>query len=108
MSAAKLITRRDVIRGIAKRWHEQYGDNPERHGPDKTEIYRGLLALDLETCSPADVEAVIGNATWTRLKCNGCGRDVDAVVQVGDEPDYESSTADLCRSCAEAAAGAFR
>jgi hypothetical protein len=33
------------------------------------------------------------------LECNGCGERVRAVVTVGEEPDYESSTTNLCKAC---------
>ena len=52
-----------------------------------------------DTASVADVTAIIGNDSWTSLKCDECGKYVDAVVQVGEEPDYESYSAKLCKPC---------
>ncbi len=44
--------------------------------------------------------------TWTSVPaCNECGESKDAVVRVGEEPDYESSTAFVCRDCLSEALG---
>lgn len=56
---------------------------------------------------PEAVNAIIGNESWTRCSCSECGRDVDAVVQLGEELDYESSTAWICKQCVKLALAAF-
>jgi hypothetical protein len=38
-----------------------------------------------------------------RRKCDECGEDSDTLVQVGEEPDIESSTAELCLGCVKKA-----
>jgi len=48
---------------------------------------------------PDDVDKVIGNNTWTGLTCDECDRDVDEVVKLGEQPNYDSSTASICRLC---------
>lgn len=103
----ELITKRSVIRFVAERWSRQYPD--AQHGRDKPEIGRRLSALDLETVEAEEVDAIIGNSSWTEVpKCGECGlEDPPAVVQVGEPPDYESRTAFLCLSCARAAADLF-
>lgn len=70
---------------------------------NKKQIARKLDALDGETATPADVDSIIGNSSWTRLTCDECGKEVDAVLTVGQEPDYESHTASLCRNCVKLA-----
>jgi len=87
-----LITERDQIRRVADRWGEQYGGNDWKDDEEKQSIHRKLIALDKETCSAADVAAIIGNDSWSRLDCDNCDADVTAVVRMGDEPDYESRT----------------
>ena len=52
---------------------------------------------------PADVVAIAGPSWAADPWCNGCDRAVPVVVQVGQEPDYESSTANLCVDCLRAA-----
>jgi hypothetical protein len=98
-----LVTKRDLIKNVANRWREQYPEvNSGKHSRF-VQTYRDLLALDLGTCTADEVDAVIGNSSWTRNECQSCGDDVDAAVIVGQEPDYESATARLCKSCLQAA-----
>lgn len=110
----KLLTVRGEIRTVVERWHEQYkpeiDDLRDRYpgSSDKRAIYRRLRGLDVETCTPGDVAAIIGNDSWTNLSCDVCERrGLDVVVRVGQEPDYEARYVDLCRSCAKAAVAAF-
>ncbi len=35
----------------------------------------------------------------TKCNCNECGKNADIVVQLGQEPDYESATANICLDC---------
>jgi len=108
----KITTQRDLIREVAARWRRQYepfrDDRPifsVRNGYNqaisKKEIAEGLDAIDVETATPADIAAIIGNESWTRLTCHECGKDTDTVITVGQEPDYESHTASLCRPCVD-------
>jgi hypothetical protein len=48
---------------------------------------------------PEDVNSLIGNQGWTECICTECGKSVDAVVQIGEDPDYESDTVWVCRGC---------
>jgi len=91
----KLLTKRGLIQDILGRWKEQY---PTLHG-DKAKIYLKLLALDLDTATEQEVEAVIGNGSWTRMICDECSEEVETLVVVGEEPGYESRTACICPDC---------
>lgn len=98
------ITRHSAAATVAARWRAQYGDKPAGYrlakGADPQEILRKLEALGAEP-NPDDVDAVIGGPGWTNgdRYCNECNSsDVD-VVQLGDEPDWESSTAKICGAC---------
>jgi hypothetical protein len=103
----ELFTTRSLIRRVPERWRKQYGGFDSRPD-DKRDIYERLLKLDMETCSEADVAAIIGNGGWTRIRCDGCDRDdVKMAVQVGQEPDYESATATLCFACMSEAFALF-
>jgi len=105
----EITTQRDLIRVVAKRWRdtyepfEQWDMRPTIFGPaqDKKAIALKLDKLDPETATPEDVAAVIGNESWTRLTCDECGQDVAAILTVGQELDYGSQTASICRKCAE-------
>lgn len=95
----KLINQRELIRGVAKAWREAYSD--ARYGADKATIGRKLAKLNGETATAAEVEAIIGNPTWTNVPtCDECGKEnPPAVVEIGRPPDYESSTAHVCQAC---------
>ena len=107
----KRITERDRILTVAERWDAQYSiniegvpprpDNPLASGDTARQISERLHKLNLKKVKASTVNKVIGNDSWTRLTCDECGRDVDAVLTVGQEPDYESRTASICRKCAE-------
>lgn len=101
-----LVTTRDQIRSVARRWRSQYGkDHPMRV------ILARLEELDLEVATREDVKAVMNKVsmddTWTMLKCDLCGREVDAVVVVGQSSDVDSRTAELCSDCARALSNLF-
>lgn len=102
----RIITVRDRVRGVTAAWYEAYKDEIDSqsqsatiNGKTKTQIYYELRDLLPDVASADDVAAIIGNRSWTRLTCNECGRDVEVVIEVGEEPDYESCTAWLCKNC---------
>ena len=71
-------------------WREDCGTAREK--------FAALVALG-EGPTPEAVEAVIGNRSWTREKCDECGASVESIVRLGEEPDYESNTARVCLGC---------
>ena len=120
----KLITQRDQIRTVAARWKEQYYHQrfhpltnrlvshwSTTYSHDSTEaIYNKLAALDGETATAADIDAIVGNNSWSSVgyHCSECDtQPTDAILQIGEEPDYDSATAFLCRDCAAKVANAF-
>ena len=101
----ELITRQTRANQAAQRWHRQYGPRfPESTAFGDTEvIYQRLVALG-PTPNPDDVDRIIGNDSWTRLgECDECDQQKSVLVQVGEEPDYESHTATICVDCLQAA-----
>ncbi len=104
---ATMTTQRDLIKAVAKRWEDQYKGYFKVLG-DKYITYQKLLKLDLDTCSAKDVDDAIGNSLWTTQRCDCCGSyDHDETVTVGEEPDYEASTARMCKTCAVEAVSLF-
>lgn len=96
MSAPILLSRKENAAGVAARWFKAYGIR--KSGRDKDAIYEKLLVLGPEP-NPDDVDSVIGNKLWTTTgTCCGCDEQ-PALVQVGHELDYDSSTAWLCKQC---------
>lgn len=93
----ELITRQTNANKVAKRWGEVYRGHPDT---DKMRILEKLIALG-DSPDPDDVDAIIGNTSWTSMNdCDECGKQsVPFIVMVGQEPNYESRTAYLCGDC---------
>jgi len=98
MATPVKITRATLAAKAAARWAGQYPD--KFYGEDKLQIGAALQALGPNP-GPDAVDLAIGNGSWTEVpQCNGCGVErAPAVVQVGEEPDYDSATAYLCGNC---------
>jgi hypothetical protein len=101
-----VVTERDIIKSVLDRWCEQhrgYHDNAPIGNPGRyhtvAAIRAGLQALDLQTCSVAEVDAVIGVEGWAENKCDECGRHRLKLIRFGDEPDYDARWQDLCGDC---------
>lgn len=103
----KILRRSDKVAGVPARWKEQYFDRnrawSQTHSGNSEDIYNALIACNHLTAD--DVNRIIGNNSWTGESCDDCGKDGEEImIQVGQEPDYESSTASLCRECVAKAA----
>lgn len=98
----KKITRRGIIKSVPAKYKSQYfnsdGWRTILKGPTQP-TYDALIALDLETATEKDISDIIGNESWTRLECDECDKEVETVIMLGQEPDYESSTACICPNC---------
>jgi len=101
----KLITRHTRAAEVVERWLRQY---PEDNAPKHPGMGAKLRALG-DNPDPDVVDALIGNNTWTQTNvCDECGAEEVPVMQIGEEPDYESRTAWLCEACLEKALGMIR
>jgi hypothetical protein len=100
----RVKTRAFLASNAAEAWRRQYEGGA--YWPDRIAKYRALLELGASP-DPDAVDAVLGNRSWTRVTCDECGRDVDAVVEVGAMPEYDSRTCDLCGDCVRRAAMAI-
>lgn len=93
----KLITRQSQANSAAERWRRQYPAG--QCSADREEIYRQLCLLGAAP-DPDEVDRIIGNPSWTETgTCDECGKEGGDRVEVGEEQDYESRTACLCREC---------
>lgn len=97
------VTPRALAATAAQRWREVYLRGGSWYSPDKEATYERLRRLG-PAPAPADVDAVVGNDTWTTARCNEPGCEEVAAVEVGQAPDYESCTARLCARCLSRAA----
>lgn len=95
----EVITKQQIVDDVPRRWEAQY-----RHWDDvrKQDILTQLKALEKPIDASA-VNTIIGKDSWTQVKCDECGQSVELVVQLGQEPDYESATACICVKCLKAA-----
>jgi hypothetical protein len=93
----EVITKKDKCIGIASRWNKQYQDR-YKELPDKLAIGQRLAALGGRG-TETEIAEIIGNTGWTRNDCDECDKDSMTVVQVGQEPDYDSRTAYICLDC---------
>ena len=92
----KLITRQSLANEAAAGWEKTYGKG--QYGEDNANKTTLLKALGA-TPDPDEIDRIIGNDSWTRRDCDECKQDVPAVVQLGEEPDYETATACICLKC---------
>jgi hypothetical protein len=102
-----LITRQLLASQAAQRWYGQYYRNGRWYESNSylgspEEKYAAMLVLG-DSTTPEAINAIIGNDSWTSCICDDCGQKVEAVVSCGQEPDYDSSTAKMCKGCLKAA-----
>lgn len=97
----KLITRESNAAGAAERWREQYchdgkwRDTKWDSGEDRRRTYEKLLGGE----QTADRVEKILNVSWTSTCCQECQDRGIPVVQLGEDPDYDSATLDVCVPC---------
>ena len=85
--------------GVAARWRRQYADYWKGQGHLKMDprvIYDRLVALG-DTATKDQVVNIIGNESWTSVRCNSCAGYFERVVglsQTGLGTDFE-----ICLEC---------
>ena len=105
----KIMTPQTLAREARAKWDEQYKHaSNDNHLRTWAPAVAARLAALGENPSPQQVNDAIGNDRWTQPpSCSECDSESAAIVQVGEEPDYESSTAWLCRDCVVKALALF-
>lgn len=102
----KVVTHRQLIRDIAQRIKSTYARSLQRYPA----MFVDLEALDKETCSEADVDAVTNkhgfSNGWARKPvCSVCGEPKDAVAVVAEDVCYKAC---VCSECALKAVAAIQ
>lgn len=92
---AKILTRPDALT-VYLRWSNQYPPHTSDQG--KHRITEALAALP-EHASRSDIDATIGNGSWTRLECDICGTDSEKVIRF----ELYERFVDVCVNCTKAA-----
>ena len=90
-------TGREAAMSFVRQYAEgrPFGD---KYSKDREKL-EAMLASD-DPVSRATVNAVIGNETWTKIRCEGCGMYVDKAARMGSNGlSVESSDPDYCLSC---------
>lgn len=83
-----IITKRDKIKDAI--------ENYLRLNSRRKIICDKLKAVNPNTITQMEVDIIIGNDSWTELKCNECERDVNVLVRFGSSGD---PTAYICKRC---------
>lgn len=83
--------------GVAERFSKQYSDGA---WPKQKAIVAALAALP-STASPADVDKLIGNQSWTHPYCDSCGQYKDRAVEF-ENGDHSVIVCDECLDTAKA------
>lgn len=97
----KIITSQSLANGVYARWEEQYDGYTFVDGEKKKTIMQSLKNLQAPV-DPEEVNRIIGNTSWTTPpSCDVCGKFNGPVIEVGEEPDYESNTAYICLDCVQ-------
>jgi hypothetical protein len=98
----RIISERTELANVAARWKATYygaGRWADTRAGNTEPVYRALLALPPDATGK-DVAKIIGNGSWAGpQKCHECDSMVYAVVEIGQEPDYDSATASVCLPC---------
>ena len=91
----------------AARWDKQYPP-PQFHEsrPGTAHVSKSLHALGLSP-DPAQVDAIIGNHSWTATKCDQCENERVPVVGLGWSNEYECIDTWICLGCARGAVRAL-
>jgi hypothetical protein len=100
----ELFNERNQVRVVAAGWRRQYGSGS--YGADDRGRMVGdeLSALDKETATAEDVSEITATNSWvSKYACGECKETSWDIVLIGEEEDYDSSTAYLCRPCLEKA-----
>lgn len=92
----RLLTKRDRILKVADRWSANYR-NRSWTGSNKQKIWLALKTLDLSTATEDDIEAIIGNRSWTNIRCNQCEKLVERAVLIGGSDEYGPDN--ICEQC---------
>lgn len=86
-----VITKQQLAESAAKRWGDQYinryGGTWYVGGRHVGDVHINLVALGPHP-TPAEVDAAIGNSSWTLLECDVCEQGVDSAISMS--PPYIS------------------
>lgn len=92
----ELLNQKTIAENVYERWCHQYPDSRYSDEKDKMAIKKKLKGVT----NVDEINKIIGNDSWTALeKCNECGLTSKIIVRLGENEDYDSKTAYMCKGC---------
>ncbi len=98
----KIITKASLINSVAD-WYKRQYRLTDRACFGMRLTHKEHYELLRVAATEDAIEEIVGNRGWTRNECDECGQDCDVTVQLREEPDYESATAQVCLECLDEA-----
>lgn len=101
----RVMTRKKEAKSAARRWRAQYKkywDTPHELNESTKEKYERLVELGTDP-NPDEVDRIIGNDSWTCVRCRECDKRVEKAVMVGKRLDDEYPMVCVCMGCLKAA-----
>lgn len=99
----KVITKQSLIDNLPERWFNGYGLKDTR---SNFRLANNKMALDIynelienKPLTEEKIIKIIGHASWITEYCNECNKPNDYIIEIGQEPDYDSATAKMCINC---------
>ena len=96
----KFISERDMIREAIRQFIGTYGPKTDLHTKFKKK-WDMVASLDPLTCTGDELREAIGTDSWGKETCHECQQEVTSIFQVGEEPNHEEGSANLCPSCVD-------
>ena len=107
----RIYTLQDKINDVADAWKAQfYGYEfsgqwfPLADGRPTETIWELLKSAK----TAEQIEAIVGNKTWTTMKCEECGVEIKEAIRLGEGSAYGSNAILICMNCFEKAEGVIR
>ena len=98
MDNVKIITYRDRIRTVARRYKRQMKYPLDSKDPGISRIYQELKEMNVETVSKKTVDSILENSSWTDLYCSHCFEPQEKVIK------FEGCHLQFCAKCLRKAA----
>lgn len=93
MDNVRIVTYRDRIRTVARRYKRQMRYSLDSKDPGISRIYRELKEMNVETVSKETVDSILGNSSWTDLYCSHCFELQEKVIK------FEGCYLQFCAKC---------
>lgn len=100
---AGIITKAQVVADVPDTWARQYDTRVFRVSEEQKEITSKLRGLP-KGFTAGQVEEIIGNKSWTRILCEECEEEVEALAEFRSGERFVH----VCEVCIRKAAIAIR